>query len=81
MLVPYFWVFMGLEVWDCYDYHKKSTKSIYLMRRLPDKWELHRRCWGRPVIHCILSLLAVAAMTLVYFLLYLTLTPWECLPY
>ena len=81
MLVPFFWVFMGLEVWDCYDYHKKATKSIYLMRRLPDKWDLHRRCWGRPVIYCILSLLAVAAMTILYFLAYLAFTPWECLPY
>lgn len=81
MLVPFFWVFMGLEVWDCYDYHRKATKSIYLMRRLPDKWELHRRCWGRPLIYCILSLLAVAGMTVLYFLAYLVFTPWECLPY
>ena len=32
-----------------YLYHWQGSRSIYLMRRLPDSWELHRRCLTVPL--------------------------------
>ena len=78
---PWFWAFMLWEVIDCYLYHRKETKSIYLMRRLPDKWELHRRCWGRPLIYVVGSILLMAVILLFYYAVYLVFTPKECLPF
>ena len=78
---PLFWLFMLWEVIDCYRYHRRDTKSIYLMRRLPDKWELHRRCWGRPLIWVGRSILLAAATLLFCFAVYLVFTPKECLPF
>lgn len=78
---PLFWLFMGLEVIAAYLYHRKDTMSIYLMRRLPDKWELHRRCWGKPLILTAASFLIMGALLLFYFVIYLVFTPAECLPF
>lgn len=78
---PWFWAFMLWEVIDCYLCHRKDTKSIYLMRRLPDKWELHRRCWGRPLIWVGRSVLLAEAILLFFFVVYLVFTPKECLPF
>lgn len=81
ILFPLFWLFMGIEVISCYAYHKKHSMSIYLMRRLPDRWELHRRCWGRPLIFTAGSFLLMGLVLAFYFLVYLILTPAECLPF
>lgn len=80
-LFPLFWIVMALEVLSAYRYHKRDTMSIYLMRRLPDKWDLHRRCWGMPVILTIGSFLLMGAVLGLYYLVYLLLTPAGCLPY
>lgn len=79
-LFPLFWGFMLLEVIDCYLYHRKGAMSIYLMRRLPDKWELHRRCWGRPLIYTAGSIGLMGLILLFYYMIYLLLTPAVCLP-
>lgn len=78
---PLFWLFMAWEVIDCYLYHRRDTMSMYLMRRLPDKRELHRRCWGRPLICTVGSVALMAAILGVYFAIYLVFTPKECLPF
>ena len=78
---PWFWAFMLWEVIDCYLYHRRETKSIYLMRRLPDRWELHRRCWGRPLIYTGGSILLMAVILLFWFVVYLVFTPKACLPF
>ena len=78
---PWFWAFMLWEVIDCYLYHRKETKSIYLMRRLPDRWDLHRRCWGRPLIYVVGSIILMTAILLFYYAVYLVFTPKECLPF
>lgn len=80
-LFPLFWLFLGLEVLFCYGYFTRDTRSIYLMRRLPDPWELHRRCWGKPLILFVCSLVLMAGLGAVYFLIYLLITPAGCLPY
>lgn len=78
---PLFWLFMLWEVIDCYLYHRRETMSIYLMRRLPDRWELHRRCWGRPLIYTAGSVALMGVILLFYFVVYLVFTPAECLPF
>lgn len=78
---PLFWAFMLWEVIDCYLSHRRGSMSIYLMRRLPDKWDLHRRCWGRPLIWVGRSLLLMGLILLFCFVVYLVFTPKECLPF
>ena len=80
-LFPVVWIFLLLEVAASYLYFRKDSMSIYLMRRLPDKWELHRRCWGRPLIFFLQSLALILCLTAFYFLIYLLFTPAGCLPY
>lgn len=78
---PLFWLFMAWEVIDAYLYHRRGSMSIYLMRRLPEPMELHRRCWGKPLIYTAGSIGVMGVILLVYFLIYLVFTPAVCLPY
>ena len=80
-LFPLFWLMMAVEVYLCYDYHKRISQSIYLMRRLPDEWDLHRRCWGRPLLYTAGSLALVGVILVFWYLMYLLITPHGCLPY
>ena len=49
------------------------------MRRLPDPWELHRRCLTLPLLAAGLSLLCGAAFFFLYFGIYLAATPAQSL--
>lgn len=63
-----------------YLFHTRGSKSIYLMKRLPDPRELHRRCLFLP---CLMLLGILAAMLLLFLLclaIYLVGTPDGCLP-
>ena len=80
-LFPVCFLFLALDVMASYYYFKKDTMSIYLMRRLPDRWELHRRCWGKPLILSGLCLLIQAGLIALYFLIYLVFTPRGHLPF
>lgn len=40
---------LGMSAYN-YLYHYGSYKSIYLMRRLPNSWEFHRRCLCIPFL-------------------------------
>ncbi|MCI6719931.1 MAG: hypothetical protein MR451_03855 [Clostridiales bacterium] len=63
-----------------YLYHwQGGSKSIYLMRRLPDRWELHRRCLTLPLAGAVLCGLAALLLFCLYFILYMTATPADCL--
>ena len=62
-----------------YAYHRQGSRSIYLMRRLPDRWELHRRCLTLPACGAAVCLLLAAALLLIYFGIYLLATPDVCL--
>ena len=77
MMMPYFAEILGGALWSFVilavialllipvhaGYWYQGSRSIYLMRRLPDRWELHRRC------------LAALALLLVYFAIYCLVTP------
>lgn len=71
---------MALQVWRHYRWHTRDSMSIYTMRRLPDRWELHRRCWTVPVLASIAELLLLGVCLLLCWCLYTTATPAGHLP-
>lgn len=62
-----------------YAYHRRGSRSDYLMRRLPDRWEMHRRCLTVPVCTVLISLAAWFVLLLIYYGLYMLATPVQCL--
>lgn len=62
-----------------YVYHYRGSKSINLMRRLPSRWELHRRCLTIPLVASLMYLLSALVMLFVYYGVYMIFTPEECL--
>lgn len=61
-----------------YAYHRQESRSIYLMRRLPNRWELHRRCLSLPLLGAAASILAAALLVVVYYGIYRLVTPAQC---
>lgn len=61
-----------------YHYHGGS-RSMYTMRRLPDRWDLWRRCLTIPLVTILASALAAFLVMLVYFGIYMLFTPDECI--
>ena len=64
-----------------YHYHSQGSKAIYLMRRLPSRWELHIRCLGLPVAGAVGSMALLGLLTVLFYLIYYFCTPAQCLPY
>ncbi len=58
-----------------------GSKSVYLMKRLPQRWELARRIFVLPLAGAAATLLIGAVFCGIYFVLYLLVTPEVCLPY
>lgn len=73
-------VMAGLLVYY-YLYYYQGSKSIYLMRRLPDRWELYRRCIVLPLSSVVAAALTEAGILLLYYGIYLVFTPQQCLPF
>lgn len=63
-----------------YLWHWQGSKSIYLMRRLPRRSELWRRCLAGPAVLLAITVAAAALIVLLCMLLYQTLTPAGHLP-
>ncbi len=63
-----------------YRYYRQGSMSIYVMRRLPDKGEYHRRNLTFPLILVGLALAVMMVTALVHYGLYLLFTPKGCLP-
>ena len=55
--------------------------SIYLMKRLPNKWELHRRAITVPCIAVLATIGVALTAILFYYIIYFLATPKVCLPY
>ena len=70
---------MAAVIINHYAYHYQGSKSIYLMQRLPNRWELHRRCITLPLLAVIVCLCAALLLLLAYFAVYMTVTPPACL--
>ncbi|MEA5012086.1 MAG: hypothetical protein VB100_10255 [Angelakisella sp.] len=62
-----------------YAYYRQGSKSIYLMRRLPDGKLLHRQCISLPFAAVCICLISMALLFLVYFVIYMVFTPQACL--
>ncbi len=56
-----------------YRYFKTKTKSIYLMKRLPDRKELHVRCLAGSVVGIVAAVLIAALLLVVFRSTYLNL--------
>ncbi len=62
-----------------WNYLHKESKSIYLMRRLPQKGELFRRCAAVPLYRSAVCLVCAFAVLLLCFVIYIGATPAQCL--
>lgn len=71
-------VFFFLTVYH-YAYHYRDSKSIYTMKRLPNKYELHIRCITVPAIGVILTVITTGFLLVIFYYYYMTKTPAECL--
>ena len=60
-------------------YHYQGSRSIYLMRRLPRRRELWRRCLALPAAAAAASLCAAFLLLLLYYWYYMARTPDACL--
>ena len=76
----FYLVMLGLIVYH-YLYYYQGSKSIYLMRRLPNRWEMHRRNMALPFMAIVLGFLAEILVVLLYYGIYMTCTPAQCLPH
>jgi len=71
-------VCLATVVWH-YLYYYQGSKSIYLMKRLPNRMEIHKRAWTLPLLGIGITLLAAFLVMLLYFWIYLLVTPQECI--
>lgn len=79
LFLVFYLVMCGLVVFYYLTYYQGS-RSIYLMRRLPDRWELYRRCIILPFSMLLLGVVTQFALWMLYYGIYLTCTPAQCLP-
>lgn len=63
-----------------YLWHRHGARSDYLMRRLPRRWELAKRCLAGSAVLLACTALTAAVLFGVCFIWYLCLTPAGCLP-
>lgn len=68
-LAGYFWAL-----------HTRLSHSIYTMRRLPDPWELARRCFTVPLLAALFFLGLSLVLWLLAFAVYWIVTPDRFLP-
>ena len=62
-----------------YSYLNKESKSIYLIRRLPARGEIFRRCAAVPLLRAALCLVWAFGLLVLYYLIYMIATPDQCL--
>lgn len=63
-----------------YFYHYQGSKMLYLMKRLPDRGELCRRCVTLPIAGSVILIAWMYLLRMLYFAIYLIFTPSQCLP-
>ena len=63
-----------------YSYYRQGSRSIYLMKRLPRKNEIHKRALPSPITASCSCLIYAIILRALYFVLYVILTPNKCLP-
>ena len=63
-----------------YSYYRQGSRSIYLMKRLPRKNEIHKRALPSPITAFCSCLIYALVLRILYFVLYVILTPNKCMP-
>lgn len=94
LMMPYFWdlqeyAYVGyiiaifavilLQVYWNYAYYNKETKSVYVMKRLPDQKEYARTIWIAPVIQGIAVAVIMVLHTVIDLCCYIIATPEQAL--
>ena len=74
-------LFLGAAILAFVNYSgfRSGSKSVYLMRRLPDRWEYHRRCLTIPLLAILAGLVSIPLLTGIFYAIYLHATPAQCL--
>lgn len=70
----YFLAMVGMAIYN-YRYHYGEYKSIYLMRRLPNSIELHRRCLAIPILGCICAGIMMVGLVAGFYEYYCSFEP------
>ena len=63
-----------------YFYYHRETKSIYLVRRLPEKGFLRKSCVRMPLLGMGVGAAVMTVLFLLYYGIYLLSIPAECMP-
>lgn len=84
------WSFLGfgvfllamaaLAVFHVAYHYQGGSRPVYLMRRLPGRWEYWQRCLALPAAGALCALAAMAILLGIYLAVYLNCTPAQCLP-
>lgn len=61
-------------------HYREGSRPVYLMRRLPDRWEYHRRCLAIPGAAALLAAVLIPAFLMLFYVIYMNCTPAACLP-
>lgn len=90
MKMPYFWdlqehtyygyflailLVLFIQAYWNYAYYNKETKSVYVMKRLPDRKEYQRTIWISPVIEALSIAVIMVVHTLIDLCMYAVATP------
>lgn len=62
-----------------YFYHYQGSKMMYLMKRLPNKWEVHVRCLSLPICASVIAMIEMLVLKMLYYAIYILCTPSQCL--
>jgi hypothetical protein len=63
-----------------YQYFRKDSKSVYLMKRVKDPMEIHRLCWSVPLMTAGAVLVVSVLLYGIFVLIYLNCVPAGCMP-
>ncbi len=74
-LFPLLAIFSLSFVFFYFQMHCGSAKTLYLMRRLPDRWSIYRRCLTLPILFATLTLAIAGILLLIYYAIYCGVTP------
>lgn len=69
---------LGVVVWHYLCYYQDS-KSIYLMKRLPNRFEIHKRAWTLPLLAMLVTLITAFVVMFLYYEFYMHATPEQCI--
>lgn len=72
-------LFLGMVFFLHYNYYRKDSKSIYLMKRLQDSKILIKSYLGTPIVYGSIFLVSGICLLIFYYGIYRFITPGECL--